>query len=438
MTGPINRGLTPFGSPACFRHLPLTHLPGHNTTALLGAVLGRRPRCLPLLSDTPGSPAMRPTRFHLIGVLAILTVAGWTAWATACPFCSMQGQTLTGDVGQASMVLFGTLKDPRLNNDGTGTTDLHIEAVVKKHDILGDKKVLTLPRYVRTDDKKYLIFCDVFKGKVDPYRGVPVEANSDIVKYLTGALAVKDKDNATRLRFFFDFLDNADLEIANDAYKEFGNADYKDYKEMAKQLPAERIVKWLQDAKTPTFRFGLYASMLGHCGTEKDAEVLHQLLDDPKKRVSSGLDGVMAGYIMLKPKEGWSYLVGVLKDTKKDFLFRYAGLRAVRFLLDQRADVLPKSDLVQGVLPLLEQSDIADLAMEDLRKWKSWETLDKVLALSDKESHNIPIIRRAILRFALSCPGDKAAEYVTAMRKKDGDWVKEVEELLRLESTPSK
>jgi len=353
----------------------------------------------------------------------------------------MQGQTLTGDVGQASMVLYGTLKDARLNNDGTGSTDLQIEAIVKKHDILGDKKVLTLPRYVPADDKnpkKFLIFCDVFKGKVDPYRGVPVEANSDIVKYLTGALAVKDKDNATRLRFFFDFLDNADLEIANDSYKEFGNADYKDYKEMAKQLPAERIAKWLQDPKTPTFRFGLYASMLGHCGSDKDAEVLHQLLDDPKKRVSSGLDGVMAGYIMLKPKEGWSYLTGVLKDTKKDFLFRYAGLRAVRFFLDQRPDVLPKADLVQGVLPLLDQSDIADLAMEDLRKWKSWETLDKVLALSGKESHNVPIIRRAILRFALSCPGDKAAQYVADMRKKDADWVKEVEELLRLESTPTK
>src|SRR5271155_2891435 len=97
---------------------------------------------------------MRPTRFRPVGVLAVLTVACWTAWANACPFCSMQGQTLTGDVGQASMVLYGTLKDARLNNDGTGATDLHIEAVVKKHDILGDKKVLTLPRYVPPSDDK--------------------------------------------------------------------------------------------------------------------------------------------------------------------------------------------------------------------------------------------------------------------------------------------
>jgi hypothetical protein len=381
-----------------------------------------------------------PNRLWLVGAIALVLLVGQTGSTPGCPFCTMQGQTLTGDVGQASMVLFGTLKDARLNNDGSGSTDLHIEAVVKKHDILGDKKVLTLPRYVPSDDKnpkKFLIFCDVFKGKVDPYRGVPVEPTSDIVKYLQGALEHKDKDNATRLRFFFDYLDNADLEISNDAYKEFGNADYKDYKDMAKSLPADRIAKWLQDSKTPSFRFGLYASMLGHCGTEKDGELLHQLLEDPKKRVSSGLDGVMAGYIMLKPKEGWGYLTGVLKDSKKDFLFRYAGLRAVRFFIDQRPDFLPKSDLVQGVLPLLEQSDIADLAIEDLRKWKSWDALDKVLALDGRESHSVPIIRRAILRFALSCPGDKASKYVADMRKKDADWVKDVEELWKLESTPT-
>ena len=57
--------------------------------------------------------------------------------------------------------------------------------------------------------------------------------------------------------------------------KEFklnGNADYKDYHEMAKHLPADKIAKWLQDPNTPAFRYGLYASMLGHCGTEKHGD----------------------------------------------------------------------------------------------------------------------------------------------------------------------
>jgi len=55
----------------------------------------------------------------------------------------MQGQTLTGEVNQASLVLFGTLANAKLNLGAggfeQGSTDLQIEAVIKKHDILGDK-----------------------------------------------------------------------------------------------------------------------------------------------------------------------------------------------------------------------------------------------------------------------------------------------------------
>jgi hypothetical protein len=352
----------------------------------------------------------------------------------------MTGQTLTDDVNQASMVLYGTLANPRLNpNGGDGMTDLKIEAVVKSHDILAkDAKVFTLPRYVPESKTKFLIFCDVFKGKVDPYKGVPVK-NDDIVKYLKGAMELKEKDAGSRLRFFFNWLDNADIEISNDAYKEFGNTAYPDYRDMAKGLPADKVAKWLQDPSTPPFRYGLYASMLGHCGTAKDAALLRKMLDDPQKRLTTGVDGVLAGYALLQPKEGWKYIRGVLGDPKKEFLFRYAALRSIRFFWELRPDVLDQKELLSGISLLLDQSDISDLAIEDLRKWKQCDLLDKILELNDKPSHNIPIIRRAILRFALSCQENpKAAEFVTAMRKKDANYVKDVEELLKLETPTPK
>src|SRR5262249_44115687 len=157
---------------------------------------------------------------------------------------------------------------------GDGTVDLAIEAVIKRNDVLGDQKVITLNRYVPVDNQgkyKFVIFCDVFKGKVDPYRGIQVKADSNIAAYLDGAGKVEKKDVATRLRYFFDYLDNDDLEISNDAYKEFGNASYADYRDLAKTLPADKIAQWLRDQKTPSFRYGLYASMLGHCGKEEHA-----------------------------------------------------------------------------------------------------------------------------------------------------------------------
>src|SRR5712664_438657 len=122
-------------------------------------------------------------RTFLLAV-AGLALACLAAPVTACPFCSMQGQTLVGDVNQASMVLYGTFSNakPGAGDEfGGGTTDLQIDSIIKKHEILVekitttdkrevlvDKKLITLPRYMPDQNKKvkWLVFCDVFKGKI--------------------------------------------------------------------------------------------------------------------------------------------------------------------------------------------------------------------------------------------------------------------------------
>jgi hypothetical protein len=393
-------------------------------------------------------------------LLAVLACVLLTVPAPACPFCNAQGQTLIGDIDQASMVLVGTMTNAKVTSADSleGTTDLVIESVIKKNEIIEGKKVVTLPKYIPTnpgDEKKYkfLVFCDVFKGKIDPYRGVAVKADCDVAGYIDGALKVKDKKAAERLTYFFKYLESSEPEVSMDAYKEFANASYDDYKEMAKHLPADTLAKWLKDPNTAEVRHGLYASMLGHCGTEEHAKLLRSMLDDPEKRVTTGMDGILAGYVMLKPKEGWEYVRGILKDDKKEFTQRYAGLRTARFFHDYRQDVVSREEVVRAVALLLDQSDIADLAIEDLRKWACWSMTEQILGLYEKKSHDVPIIRRSILRFALcakdvnssgdstsvnqSKPHPKAAAFVAQMRKKDREMVESAEELLRLETTPA-
>jgi len=345
----------------------------------------------------------------------------------------MQGQTLTGEVAQAAMVLYGSLVNA---NEANETTDLAIDVVIKDHPARGGQKVLKLPRYVPPPPEgkyKYLVFCDVFKEKIDPYRGLAVKGDGDMGAYLKGALAVKGEKPNRRLRFFFDYLDNPDVEISNDAYKEFANADYKDYRDMARELPPDRVARWLKDPGTPNFRIGLYASMLGHCGKDEHARLLRSLLEDPEKQVNSGVDGILAGYTMLKPREGWEYTRGILKDPQKEFLLRYAALRAVRFLWDSRPDLVDRKELAEGAALLLDQNDIVDLAVEDLRKWGCWSMTDRVLALRSKPAYETPIVRRSVLRFALSSPERAAAEYVAEQRRKDAEAVAEAEELLKNE-----
>lgn len=59
----------------------------------------------------------------------------------------MQGQTLVGEVNQASMVLFGTLKNAKIGNaDGAdGSTDFEVEKVIKDHAIRGGKNTDSSP-----------------------------------------------------------------------------------------------------------------------------------------------------------------------------------------------------------------------------------------------------------------------------------------------------
>ena len=137
---------------------------------------------------------------------------------------------------------------------------------------------------------------------------------------------------------------------------------------------------------------------------------------------------------MLDPKNGWEYIHAILKDPSKEFMLRYAALRAVRFFWDSRPDLFDKKNLVDGVCQLLDQSDMADLAIEDLRKWNRWEVDERVLALQNKKSHDATIIRRSILKYALACPDPKAAVVVQDWRKRDPEMVKDAEEMLKLET----
>lgn len=362
----------------------------------------------------------------------------------ACPFCSQEkGPTLLGDFSTAQMVLVGTFANAKLGGKGAledGTTDLVLDKVLKSHEILktkattvNGKQVITLPRYLPQAKNQFLIFCDVYKGAIDPYRGVELQSANAMVDYLQGAIKLKDRPAGERLAFCFNFLQSPDFEVAMDAYREYAKADYKDYMEVAKKYPADTIAKWLQDPKTPPFRYGLYSSLLGHCGTTEHAKLLRKMIDDPEKRKGSGIDGMLAAYVMLQPMDAYGYLCDILKDSSQEFLMRYAALRTIRFLWDQRPDLVAKKDLVSATSLILDHGDMADFAIEDLRKWQRWELADRILDLFGKKSHDIGVVKRAILRFALKCPNARAVTFVQDQRRRDGEWVRDTEELLRLE-----
>jgi hypothetical protein len=378
----------------------------------------------------------------LLPACAALLLTATSAYS--CPFCTPTGTTLTGEVAQADFILYGSLSNPQRDpNDPTafnkGTTDMTIDLVIKSHDMVKDKKKITIPRYVPPDGKNYkhLIFFNVSNGQLDAYRGEAVPADSKLPEYLKGALEVRQKDTITRLRYFFDYLESDDIVISSDAYSEFGYADYNQVHEIGPKLPAETLLKWIKDPNTRGSRLGLYGLLLGHCGKPSDAKAIRALLDDKDRSYTSGLDGIVTGYIMLSPKDGWDYLLGLIKDPEKEFPTKYAVLKTVRFFWEFRPDIIAHKQSMEALKALMDDPDIADMPIEDVRKWKLWDLTPTVLGYASKDSHSgTPIIMRSVLKFAIVAawadPKNTAAvEFVYAARAKDPKRVQFLEEVLK-------
>lgn len=354
--------------------------------------------------------------------------------ALPCDLCSQAGLPLSREVHEARIVVFGPIVNAKLNADGiTGTSELRVDAIIKGGNLLAGAKTITLPHFVPPDPKtRYLIFADLRGGQFDPYRGIPFTSDR-IVKYLQEAPAYLDEKapveaRAARLLYYFKFLGDADPDIAADAFKEWATAGNREVGIIADRLPADVLRNWLMDPKTPANRLGLYAFLLGATGTEQDAELLRRLIIATDDRMAQALDGLLAGYIRLKPNDGWNLTASVIADPRRPFIQKHAILRLLRFYYGYLGDQV-RPQIIRCSALMLQQPDVQDLMVDQLHAWKIWELTDKVLALFPQA--NAPITRRAITRYALLCPLPQAKQFVAALRQSDPKLVRDVEESLR-------
>ena len=382
----------------------------------------------------------------MIRLAAALTVLiGSATLADACTFCGGElrsRQTLRMHYAGAKAVLHGQLKNPRFNpqNNG-GQTDLQVAAVLKDDPARGRQALLTLDTYlpvIGSTPPDYLVFCNVANGKLDATFGVP--ATAAVVEYLKGAAKLDDADPVAKLAFYFKHLDSADETVAGDAFLEFARAADADIVKAAKHFDAAKVRKLLADAKTPPERLGVFAFLLGVSGGPADAAfLLAQLGEHPlTERTRGAYGGLLAGYVLLAPKDGWALAAAVLGDARQSYSVRLSAIGTVRFFQASRGNDC-KAEVLKCCAALLPHGDLADQAIEDLRRWGYWDLTADVLAQFPKPSHSAPIVRRAIVRYALCCPDDASKRFVAELRRADPKLVAGVEELLKLyEPVPKK
>jgi hypothetical protein len=346
-------------------------------------------------------------------------------------FYGLPGPTLREQAARSKFVVYGILDNPRQGPNGEGT-DFVIASVIKSHPIVRGKNGFVVPRYIEVEDRnrpaRYLVFCDIVKGRIDPYQGELVEPA--VADYLRGMLAIDGKDVTRRVRYCFDFLHHANQGIANDALRALTMVPARELGLVACKLPAAKLRRWLRDPKATSQQQNLYGFLLGHCGTANDALALRALVARRVKEESSAFDGILAGYVLLEPEVGWAYGRVLLSNPANGFSIRYAVLRAVRRIRSARPDLIEKPALIAAMKSALDQEDIADLIIDVLRECRCWNLTSRILPLYSKlfpDATQTKHIRRAILRYALQCPDGEATAFISERCKTDSMAVRKVE-----------
>ncbi|MBN9121185.1 MAG: hypothetical protein J0I06_18875 [Planctomycetes bacterium] len=370
--------------------------------------------------------------FALVAALVLLAPR-----SDACTFCGDNVRTrptLRMQYAQSKAVLYGTLKNPRFDpKTDNGFTDLHISAALKDDPARGNQNVLTIRAYlpiIGDTPAEYVAFCGVAGGKLDYASGVG--ATPAVVEYLKGAAKLDTADAPTRLGYFFKYLGSPDAVVAADAFVEFARATDADIVKGAKRFDPAVLRKLLADEKTPAERLGVFAFLLGVCGGPADAQFLATALKQTPlpEHVRDAFGGLLAGYVLLSPKDGWAFTQAVLGDDKQPFSVRLSAIGSVRFFQATRGAEC-KADVLRCCSALLPHGDFADQAIEDLRRWGYWDLSAEVFAQFAKPTHAAPIVRRCIVRYALTCPNDDAKRFVAAVKQSDPKLVAAVEEQLK-------
>ncbi len=371
--------------------------------------------------------------------LALLVTANPAPACSLCGDLMRRSLTYRQEAGKpiARVVVYGTVQNPRLGPGGVGVSDLNIKEVLRPSKAIAGRRKIELPRYLPVSDPKsppkYLVFANVEDGKLDVYRGEPLKSPA-AVDYVKKALALPPNDTVGNLSFFFKYLDDPDPKVSFDAFLEFARAKDLDVAAAARKASPAKVRAWLKDPNTPRERLGLYSMMLGASGSKAaDADFLRGIVERNDPRFREAIDGVLAGYISLDPKAGWETTLDVLRDGRKPLNQRLAAVRTLqfRFLAHARED---RANVLKGMGLVLQHSDLADLAVEDLMQWRLWDLTPAVLAVWGKRGYDAPLMERAILRYALTCPQTAEARAFLARRRADnGDLVRDVEEGLRLE-----
>ncbi|HEX3599757.1 MAG TPA: hypothetical protein VHU84_06410 [Lacipirellulaceae bacterium] len=365
--------------------------------------------------------------------------------ALACPFCSVESQTLSEETKGADAVVLAKLvkEAPQAadtNDPNSGMATFQIVEALKGQEALGIDKEIKVVYFGDSDHNKTFMITGLGKGKIDWTTPLPLTpAAVAYVKKLSGVAPA----GIERLVFFQDYLEHEDPLLSQDSYDEFGRAPYSELRELKPKMQHDRIVKWVADPEVSPSRRRLYLTMLGVCGTKADVPLLEGMIasnfDEMKpalvelvgtgismggpigmpvlieavqqdeRRKKLGLDALIACYLILRGPDGMDLVENrFLKNPHAEYTHVYSTIMALRFHGDENTGVVPRERLLGAMRLLLTNPDFADQVILDLSRWEDWSVMDQMVDMF-KKSDAKGYVRQPVV------------SYLTVASEQDGD-----------------
>lgn len=321
----------------------------------------------------------------------------------ACPFCSAPSLTLTEQLNSSQAAVLVQWKGGQpadLDKGLAGSTEYEILRVV--HDATGQLKVgetLVIDRHRAGKRGDLFVLMGTATDRIE--WSSPLEVTETTFNYMVQA-PTKEVPTTQRLAYFLKFLEYPDPLISADAYGEFANAPYADIVPLREQFPREKLRAWLSDPQVNPTRIGLFGLLLGLAGNPADAEFMKELIMQPTQEFRLGIDGVMAGYLLLTGTDGLKELVPAkLESREVPFSETFAAMQALRFMWTYGDGRIPADDLRSAMRVLLDRPNLADLVIVDLARWHDWSVMERLVSLYGADQYDVPSIKRAIVRFLM-------------------------------------
>jgi hypothetical protein len=235
------------------------------------------------------------------------------------------------------------------------------------------------------------------------------DVDSVLYNYIVRAPA-RDAEPGERLRYYLEYLEHANPEIASDSYAELTDFSIHELAAHPRDLPRDLLRKAIGNPDLNPLRRTLFGIMLGLCGDRSDAELLLDQFADPAEETSFGVEGLMIGYMLITGEAGLQTLEELnLRDPKTSPSDAYAAFEAVRYLLTWGGSGLPPERLRKALHPLIERSDFIDSVTLVLARGKDWSVQPRLMQLFGAGEFDARSTSRAIIRYMLASTRDAPA-----------------------------